>query len=109
MKRRPEKQNTAVAKRPPAPRGAGKATPRGRRPTPGWKGHPASVMGWRNPRLPSVPASLDLNHAEWFTGATLMGLVASQIEEPDKSWCRDWSFAMGEMMAREARKRRRRR
>ena len=43
-------------------------------------------MGWRNPRLPSVPASLDLNHAEWFTGATLMGLVASQIEEPDKGW-----------------------
>jgi hypothetical protein len=38
-----------------------------------------------------------------------MGLLAAQHDDPNKKWCRDWSFDIGEMMAAEARKRRRRR
>lgn len=66
----------------------------------------APRRGWRNPRTPSVPATLDLTLDEYFTATSLMGLLASQAEEPDRQWCCDWSFKMGKTMAREARKRR---
>src|SRR5436189_6435218 len=94
----------AVAKsKTPSPRTAGKVIRpfRSKQPTPGWKGHPITALGWRNPRVPSVPASLDLNLDEYYTAATLVGLVGSQITEPNKRWCRDWCFDMGSMMARE--------
>lgn len=94
-----------------APRrsGAGAATSAGKkRPTPGWKGWGHLLTrGWRNPRTPSVPATLDLTLDEYFAATSLMGLIASQAEEPDHRWCCDWSFKMGKTMAREARKRRR--
>jgi hypothetical protein len=89
-------------------RGAGVAADGRKHPTPGWKGPGPSAIGWRNPRPPAVPATLDLTLDEYFTAATLMGLVASQIEEPNQQWCRDWSFTMGAAMAREAYRRRRR-
>jgi hypothetical protein len=54
-----------------------------------------------------VPATLDLTLDEYFTATSLMGLLASQSQEPDKQWCRDWSFHMGRQMAAEARRRRR--
>lgn len=103
MKRRPAKPKA------PSPRGAGKGTrpSRSKGPTPGWKGHPAGTLGWRNPRPPAVPATLELNLAEYYAAASLMGLVASQVQEPNKRWCRDWSLDMGVMMAAEARRRRR--
>jgi len=87
--------------------GAGAAGTR-KRPTPGWKGLNAVRIGWRNPRTPGVPATLDLTLDEYFTATSLMGLLASQGEEPDLQWCRDWSFKMGRAMAVEARRRRRR-
>jgi hypothetical protein len=54
-----------------------------------------------------VPATLDLTLDEYFAATSLLGLLASQAEEPNKQWCRDWSFDMGHTMAAEARKRRR--
>jgi hypothetical protein len=63
-------------------------------------------FGWRNPRSPSVPVTLDLNLDEYFTAGALIGILSSQLEEPDQRWCCDWSFKMGKTMAREARKRR---
>jgi hypothetical protein len=107
MKRRAAKQNAAGGKRPSATRGVGKGTHRGKRPTPGWKGHPPTAIGWRNPRTPSVPATLDIDLPEYYTAAALIGVISSQIQEPDQNWCRDWSFMMGDKMARESRKRRR--
>jgi hypothetical protein len=94
-----------------APPGAGKATAdRRRRPTPGWKAWAdIGVAGWRNPRTPAVPATLQISLDEYFTATSLMGLLSSQAAEPDQAWCCDWSFGMGEKMAREARRRRRRR
>jgi hypothetical protein len=77
-----------------------------KQPTPGWKGHPIGTMGWRNPRVPAVPATLDINLSEYYAAATLMGLVASQVKEPNKRWCRDWSLDMGRIMAIGARQRR---
>ena len=67
----------------------------------------APRIGWKNPRPPSVPSSLDINLEEYYAGATLLGLLASQSEEPNKGWCRDWSFEMGEIMAACALRRRR--
>lgn len=89
---------------------AGAADDRNRKrraPTPGWKQSLAVASGWRNPRTPSVPATLELNLEEYFAATSLMGLLAAQSEEPDKRWCCTWSFAMGQRMASEARKRRR--
>ncbi len=91
--------------RPQSRRGAGVAGGGGKTPTPGWKGGGLRI-GWRNPRTPGVPATLDLTLDEYFTATSLMGLIASQTEEPNQHWCRDWSFKMGRTMAREARKRR---
>lgn len=91
------------------PRGAGKATRRkpAVTPTPGWKGHDTPRRGWQNARPPSVPSSLDLNLEEYYAAGTLLGLLASQSKEPNKRWCRDWSFEMGAMMAACALRRRR--
>jgi hypothetical protein len=68
-------------------RGAGAGATR-KTPTPGWKGG-LRLSGWRNPRTPSVPATLDINLDEYFTATSLMGLIASQVEEPNRRWCRD--------------------
>lgn len=87
--------------------GAGTDTARNT-PTPGWKSAGALRLGWRNPRTPSVPATLDLTLDEYFTATSLMGLLASQMDEPNQRWCCDWSFKMGRLMAREARQRRKR-
>jgi hypothetical protein len=76
-------------------------------PTPGWKAFSAMRLGWRNPRTPAVPATLDLTLDEYFAATSLMGLLASQAQEPNQRWCCDWSFKMGHTMAREARRRRR--
>lgn len=81
--------------------GAGGSKP----PTPGWKGH--GRAGWCNPRAPAVPATLDLTLDEYFAATSLMGLLASQTDEPDQRWCCTWSFKMGRTMAAEARRRRR--
>jgi hypothetical protein len=108
MKRRHASRST-TRRATQAPRGAGGRGAH-KKPTPGWKSRPMNwIGGWRNPRTPAVPASLDINHAEYFAAATLMGLVGAQDDEPDKGWCRDWSFEMGEMMAAEAKRRRKRR
>lgn len=64
------------------------------------------MRGWRNPRTPSVPATLELSLEEYFTATALMGLLASQSEEPNQRWCCNWSFKMGRTMATEARRRR---
>lgn len=54
-----------------------------------------------------MPATLDLTLDEYFTATALMGLLASQSEEPNQRWACDWSFKMGHTMAKEARTRRR--
>lgn len=88
-----------------AQRGAGAATAR-KPPTPGWKalGHPRGA--WKNPRTPSVPATLDLTLEEYFSAGALIGILSSQAEEPNQRWACDWSFQMGRAMAKEARRRR---
>lgn len=108
MKRRvPSRSRTPTR---PDRRGAGTATGRSKpKPTPGWKGAATARVGWRNPRTPAVPATLDLRLDEYFTASSLLGLLASQIEEPNKHWVRDWSFAMGEIMATSALRRRKKR
>jgi len=109
LKRRSVAKRTAlrlVARRSGAGAGGVRSSPR-RRPTPGWKGWSTLRIGWRNPRTPSVPATLDITLDEYFTATSLMGLLAGQIEEPSHKWCRDWSFKMGAMMASFARRRRR--
>jgi hypothetical protein len=65
-------------------------------------------MGWRNPRTPAVPATLHLTLDEYFAAASVMGLLASQVEEPDLQWCANWSLKMGRKMASEAVRRRKR-
>lgn len=90
-------------RRQPARLAAGAATTR---PAPGWKG-PATATLFVNARPPSVPASLALTLEEYFTAGALLGLLASQHDEPDKDWACDWSFRMGQQMAAEALKRRR--
>lgn len=74
----------------------------------GWKGHP-QIAGFANPRMPSVPTTLDITLEEYFAAGALMGLLASQHQEPDRDWACSWSFTMGRGMAAEALRRRRRR
>lgn len=100
MKRRPATSRPAAA-----PRRAGKSA-RAKRPASGWKPR-TLTLGWRNPRTPAVPATLHIDLPEYYAASALMGVIASQGEEPDQQWCRDWSFRMGEMMAQEAHRRRR--
>ena len=107
------KRPIALALARPPRAGAGTAAPvrKATRPTPGWKGRRAlhaQTAGWRNPRPPAVPATLDLRLEEYFAAASVMGLIAAQLDEPDQKWCTDWSFRMGRRMALEARRRRRR-
>lgn len=78
------------------------------KPTPGWKARGAPRPGWKNPRAPSVPATLDLTLDEYFAATSLMGLLASQAAEPNQRWCCDWSFKMGQTMAKAARRHRKR-
>ncbi len=99
------KRRTPRPKSKPRPRAVGTVTAK---PTPGWKAKNDLRHGWRNPRTPSVPATLELSLDEYYTAASLLGLISSQAEEPNQDWCRDWSFSMGSKMATEARKRRRR-
>jgi hypothetical protein len=109
VKRRPSPSKRTALRLVARRSGAGAAGTRkpDTRPTPGWKGLSTARIGWRNPRTPSVPATLDLTLDEYFTATSLMGLLASQVDEPDPKWCRDWSFRMGRAMAVEARRRRR--
>lgn len=77
-------------------------------PTPGWKGHDAvGALRFLNPRPPSVPTTLDLRLSEYYAAASLMGLLAASTEEPDQKWACEWSFEMGNRMARESVKQRR--
>lgn len=98
----------SVQKKPKPSRRAG-AAGRPSKPTPGWNGLATLRQGWRNPRTPAVPATLDLTLDEYYAAAAVMGLLASQVQEPDPQWCADWSFKMGRTMAREAQRRRRQR
>jgi hypothetical protein len=50
---------------------------------------------------------LDLTLEEYFAAATLTGVLATADREPNKRWACEWSFAMGPLMAAEARRRRR--
>lgn len=103
---KPRRRASRSTSRPQSRRGAGAGGAARKQPTPGWKGHALLRHGWRNPRVPSVPATLDLSLDEYFTAGALLGLLASQVDEPNRKWCRDWSFDMGLMMAKEARRRR---
>lgn len=100
------KRSRSSATTKPRRPGAGKAASN-TKPTPGWKGWATLRTGWRNPRPPAVPATLELTLEEYFAAASVMGLLASQADEPDRQWCSDWSLRLGRTMAREARRRRR--
>jgi hypothetical protein len=54
-----------------------------------------------------VPATLALSLEEYFTASALVGLLASQHDEPDHRWACQWSYKMGKTMAQESIKRRR--
>jgi len=54
-----------------------------------------------------VPVALDLTLEEYYSAAAIMGLIASQHDEPNKKWACQWAFDLGEKMANEARRRRR--
>lgn len=47
---------------------------------------------------------MDLRLYEYFAGAALIGVLASQAEEPDPKWACRWSMEMGRRMASEATK-----
>lgn len=51
---------------------------------------------------------MDLRLDEYFAGAALIGVLASQADEPDPKWACQWSWKMGREMALEAKRRRRR-
>lgn len=74
-------------------------------PRPGWNVH----LGFRNPRTPAVPATLDLTLEEYFAAAALVGLLSAQQVQPDMKWASQWASEMGAAMAAESRKRRRKR
>lgn len=61
--------------------------------------------GWANPRPPAAPAELHLSIEEYFAAAALMGLLASQGEEPDMKWAADWAAKMGTTLAKRLRHR----
>lgn len=79
-----------------------------RKPTPGWKAR-VLLPAFINPRPPSVPTTMDLRIDEYFAAAALMGMLASQADEPDVAFACEWSWKMGVEMARRAAKLRRRR
>lgn len=88
-----------------SPRGDGGGAPG--TPPWGWRGK-GVVLQFSNPRTPSVPTTLDLRLDEYFAAAAVIGLIASQVHEPNQDWLADWSFRMGEKMAAVAHRRRRR-
>jgi hypothetical protein len=53
--------------------------------------------------------TLDIRLDEYYAAATLMGLLASQHDEPNQKWACEWAFDMGRRMAAEAARQRRRR
>ena len=55
------------------------------RPMAGWN---AWESGFSNPRVPSVPATLELTLEEYYAAAALMGLLAAQRKEPDIAWAK---------------------
>lgn len=77
-------------------------------PAPGWPGH-EDVTAFVNPRPPAVPATLNITLDEYFATASLMGLISASKREPNKQWVKKWSFEMGELMAAESARRRRKR
>lgn len=96
-------RNTAANRSPRRnPRQAGRVA--ARKPTPGWKSAPTVFL---NTRAPSVPSTLAISLEEYFAAGALVGLLASQHDEPDHRWACAWSFKMGRGMAAEALKRRR--
>lgn len=110
MSNRPAKQDRRragrVARRTPS--SANTAPPAARiapAPKPGWN---TAVLQFVNPRHPAVTRSLapDLNLERYFAAGALIGLLASQIEEPDQEWAAQWALQIGEKMAKHARKRR---
>jgi hypothetical protein len=72
-------------------------------PRPGWRGRATVLV---NPKPPAVPATLDLNLAEYYAAAAAMGLLAAQTEEPNKDWIAEWAMDFGVIMARKAMERR---
>jgi hypothetical protein len=90
-------------KRSPKPRNAPDGARAGSRP--GWKAH-VQRPPFVNPRPPSVPSTMDLRLDEYFAGAALIGVLASQAEEPDSEWACEWAWQMGHKMAKQAVKRR---
>jgi hypothetical protein len=65
--------------------------------------------GLSNPRPPAVPATLNITLEEYYAAAGAIGLLSAQLHEPDPEWAMKWSFEFGERMAKEARRRRKRR
>ena len=51
---------------------------------------------------------MDLRLDEYYAAAALMGVLASQGDEPDHKWVCEWSWKMGREMANEAKRRRKR-
>jgi hypothetical protein len=99
-------------KRPPRKSSPRRLDPRpdgrtGAKPTPGWKPR-LRVGAWVNPRPPSVPSTMDLRLDEYYAGAALIGVIASQGEEPDTKWVREWTWKLADQMCADALKRRRR-
>jgi hypothetical protein len=81
-------------KRPPRKSSPRRLDPRpdgrtGAKPTPGWK-------------------PMDLRLDEYYAGAALIGVIASQGEEPDTKWVREWTWKLADQMCADALKRRRR-
>lgn len=82
---------------PRRPRQAHRGAGRNDKPAPGWQAMHGALA---NPRPPAVPATLHLTLEDYFAAAALIGLLASQGNEPDQEWVRDWSYRMGRKMAR---------
>jgi hypothetical protein len=89
-----------------SPKPSGPDGSRARRPAAGWKARVVARPPFVNPRPPSVPSTMDLRLDEYFAGAALIGVLASQGEEPDVEWACQWAWDMGHKMARQAVKRR---
>jgi hypothetical protein len=51
---------------------------------------------------------MDLRLDEYYAGAALIGVIASQGEEPDLRWVREWTWKLADQMCADALKRRRR-
>ena len=66
--------------------------------------HAAAKTPVVNPRVPAVPASLDLSLEQYYAACALVGLLGSQATEPDQEWAAEWACCMGELMAKKCRK-----